>query len=57
VDPLGEEVGIDRANPSGTIPAEGTEVIIAPLYQLIVGCWIRGSTVLEYPGMHDKHHS
>src|ERR1700733_14536017 len=27
-----------------------------PLYQLVIGCWIRKSAFLRYPGVHDECH-
>jgi hypothetical protein len=27
-----------------------------PLYQLFIGCWIRKSAFLRYPGVHDERH-
>src|SRR6202041_1313535 len=27
-----------------------------PLYQLVIGCWIRKSAFLQYSGMHGEYH-
>jgi hypothetical protein len=30
--------------------------LAAPFFQLIIGCWIRKSTFLQYSGMHGEYH-
>jgi hypothetical protein len=33
------------------------KLLVAPLYQLIIGCGIRESTFLQHPRMHGERHS
>jgi hypothetical protein len=56
--PPGEGVGIGSANPSESASNPGWKerLLVAPLYQLIIGCGICEATFLQYPGMHGERH-
>jgi hypothetical protein len=57
--PPGEGVGIGSANPSESASNPGWKerLLVAPLYQLIIGCGICEATFLQYPGVHGERHS